>query len=289
MNAGLFSSVCARLGLSASRSSTAMAPCALQIARADRLVIAGVTDDDVAETLLQILERGGEAEDRHDLRGDHDVEAVLARIAVARSAEAHGDVAQCAVVHVDHALPGDAPHVDAELVAVVDVVIDQCRQQVVGQRDGIEVAGEVQVDVFHRHHLRVAAAGRAAFHAEYRTQRGLAQADAGLLADPVQRIAETDRGGGLAFAGRRRGDGGDEDQLAVGFVGKAVDVIQRDLGLVVAVGIEELIVDAELALCNLGDSLEFGLLGDLDIGCHVVGTCAGMPIVKIGESTRQTG
>jgi hypothetical protein len=30
----------------------------------------------------------------------------------------------------------------------------------------LKVAGEVQVDVFHRHHLRIAAAGRAALHAE---------------------------------------------------------------------------------------------------------------------------
>jgi hypothetical protein len=51
------------------------------------------------------------------------------------------------------------------------------RQQVVRQRNGVEVAGEVQVDVLHRHHLRVAAAGRAALHAEHRAQRGLAQAD----------------------------------------------------------------------------------------------------------------
>ena len=62
-------------------------------------------------------------------------------------------------------------------VAVVDVVVDQRGQQVVGERDRGEVAGEVQVDVLHRHDLRVAAAGRAALHAEHRAQRRLAQAD----------------------------------------------------------------------------------------------------------------
>ena len=59
----------------------------LQVARAHRLLVARVADDDVAEALLQVLERGREAEDRHHLGGDHDVEAVLARIAVARAAE----------------------------------------------------------------------------------------------------------------------------------------------------------------------------------------------------------
>ena len=103
------------------------------------------------------------------------------------------------------ALPCDAAHVDAELVAMVDMVVDQRRKQVVRERDRVEVAGEVQVDVFHRHDLRVTAACRAAFHPEHRPQRRLAQADHRLLADPVQRIAKSDGGGRLAFARGRRG------------------------------------------------------------------------------------
>ncbi len=94
-------------------------PVHLQVARAHRLLVARVADHDVAEALLQILQRGRQAEDRHHLGGDHDVEAVLARIAVGRAAERDRDVAQRAVVHVHHALPLDAAHVDAKLVAVV--------------------------------------------------------------------------------------------------------------------------------------------------------------------------
>ena len=70
-----------------------------------------------------------------------------------------------------------------DLVALVDVIVDQRREQVVSQRDRGEVAGEMQVDVLHRHDLRVAAAGGAALHAEHRAQRRLAQADQRLLAD----------------------------------------------------------------------------------------------------------
>ena len=128
------------------------------------------------------------------------------------------DLAQRAVVHVHHALPGDAAHVDAERVALMDVVVDQRRQQVVRRRDGVEVAGEMQVDVLHRHHLGIAAAGGAALDAEARPERGLAQAEHRLLADAVQRVAEPDRGRGLALARRRRGDRGDQDQLAVRLV-----------------------------------------------------------------------
>ncbi len=88
------------------------------------------------------------------------------------------------------------------------------RQQVVGQLDGVEVAGEMEVDVLHGHDLRVAAAGGPAFHAEARPQRRLAQADARLLADAVQPVAQADARGRFAFAGRRGRDGGHQDQLA---------------------------------------------------------------------------
>jgi len=47
--------------------------------------------------------------------------------------------------------------VDLQPVAVVDVVVQQRGQQVVGEFDGVEVAGEVEVDVFHRHDLGISA------------------------------------------------------------------------------------------------------------------------------------
>ncbi len=187
----------------------------LEVARAHRLAVARIGDDDVAEPLLEVVEIAGEAEDRHHLGGDRDVEAGLAREAVGDAAERADDLAQRAIVHVHDAAPGDAAAVDAELIAPVDVVVDQRREQIVRRRDGVEVAGEVEVDVLHRHDLGVAAAGRAALHAEGRAERRLAQAQHRLLADVVERVGEADRGGGLALAGRRRRDRRDQDQLAV--------------------------------------------------------------------------
>jgi len=178
------------------------------------------------------------------------------------------DVAQRAVVHVEHALPLDAPRVDAELVAVVDVVVDQRREQVVRELDRAEIAGEVQVDVLHRHHLRVAAAGSAPFHAEHRAERGLAQADHRLLADVIERIAQAHRGRGLALAGRGRRHRGDQDELAVLFALQRIQIFERDLGLVVPVRLEMLFRDAQLLARDSSDALQFGGLRDFDVRRH---------------------
>ncbi len=105
---------------------------ALDVAGADGLLVARVADDDVAEALLEILEVAGETEDRHHLGGDRDVEAVLAREAVRDAAERVDDRAQGAIVHIEDAAPLDAAAVEADCVAPIDVIVDQCREQVVG-------------------------------------------------------------------------------------------------------------------------------------------------------------
>ena len=210
----------------------------VQLARLDGTLAAGVADHDVPEALLEIVQAGREAEDSHHLGGDNDVETVLPRIPVAGAAKGAGDIAQGAVVHVHHTLPRDAAHVDIEGVTVMDMVVDECRKQVVGKADGVEIAGEVEVDVLHGHDLRHAAAGRTALHAEDRAEARLTQTDERFLADLVQCIAQTDRGGGLALAGRRGADGGHKNQLAVRTISQAVDVVECDLRLVLAVLIQ---------------------------------------------------
>ena len=239
----------------------------VQILGANWRKIAAVADHDVAQPLLQVLEVEREAEDRHDFGGDHDVEAVLARKTVAGTAQSDRDVAQGAVVHVHHPLPCDSPHIEAQLVTVVNVVVDQGREQVVREPDGAEIAGEVQIDVFHRHDLGEAAAGRAALHAENGPEARFAQADDGFLADLVQRVAEAHGGRGLALAGGRGTQRRHEDQLAVGLVLEARDVIERYLRLVMAVVLDARGRNPETR-SNLGNGFHGRALGNLYIGTH---------------------
>ena len=242
-------------------------PVGLDVATVDRGLVAAVADDDVAEPPFEIVDVVGQTQDRHHLGGDGDVEAGLARIAVGDAAQRADDLAQRPVVHVEHPAPDDAADVDGLGVAPVDVVVDHRRQQVVGRGDGVEIAGEVEVDVLHRHDLGVPAAGGAALDAEARAERGLAQAHRRLLADPVEPVAEADGRGRLAFAGRRRVDRGHENQLAVRTVAEARDEVGGDLRLVMAKREQVFVGDAELGADLLDRLLGRGAC-DFDVGLH---------------------
>ena len=247
----------------------------LEVAGAHRLGVARVADDDRAAALLEVLQVAREAEDRHDLRGDRDVEARLAGHAVDLAAEADDGVAQRAVVHVEHAAERDVALIDAERVAVVEVVVDHRREQVVRGGDRREVAREVEVDVLHRHDLRVAAARRASLDAEARPERRLAQGDDRALAEPVEGLAEADGRGGLSFARRRRRDRGDEHERRLGPALGAGDRGDRHLGLVASVGDEVARIDSGRAR-HLLHRTQARFLRDFDVGLHRWGILAGL-------------
>ncbi len=100
MKAGLFFERLHQIGRDGVLQQRGHRALRLQLGGANRLLVARLGDDDVAEPALKIREAGGEAEDRHHLGGDGDVEAVLARETVGDAAERRDDLAQRAVVHV---------------------------------------------------------------------------------------------------------------------------------------------------------------------------------------------
>ena len=227
-------------------------PGRLQLLGRDRLALPGVGDRDRTEPLAQVEEVAGDGGDRHHLGGGGDVEAGLADVAVRASAEADDDAAERAVVHVHAAAPTDGQRVDPERVPVQDVRLEHRGEQVVGGADRVDVSGEVEVQVLHRHDLRVAAAGRAALDPEHRAERRLAQAEHRALADLAEPLRQADRGRRLALARLRRRDRGDADELAVRAAGEALEDGEVDLRLVAAVELDLVVVEAHV-LGDLGD------------------------------------
>jgi len=237
----------------------------LDVLSRERLALGAIAEGDAPEALAQVPERGGEAEDGHHFARHRDVVAGLARDAVELAAEPVDDLPHGTVVEIDDAPPRDRQRVDLELVAVHQMGVDHRRQQVVGDTYGVDVAGEMQVEVFHRDELRVAAAGGAALDAEDRAERGFAQSEHDLLAVLRHGLGDADGGDGLALTQWRRRDGRDVDDLGVGPGGETLeDGHVVDLGLVAAVQLEFVLEDAGLG-GDLLDGFEGGSLGDLDV------------------------
>ena len=140
----------------------------LDLIRRHRLAVRRVADRDRTELATQVGEVGREREDRHYLARRGDVEARLRRDPVLRPTEAADDVTERAVGDVDRATPGDGR--DLWLVPVEAVRVDERREEVVRRGDRVHVAREVEIDVLHRHDLRIAAAGGPALDAEDRAE-----------------------------------------------------------------------------------------------------------------------
>ena len=128
----------------------------------------------------------------------------LPRDPVLGRAEPDDEVAQGPVVHVEHATPRDVVEVDAELVAVMEVVVEHGREDVVRGGHRVHVAGEVEVERLEGDGLAVAAAGGSALDPEGRPHRRLADGDGGALGDVAHRLAEAEGRRRLALAERGR-------------------------------------------------------------------------------------
>jgi len=107
----------------------------------------------------------------------------------------------------------------------------------------------------------------AAFDAEGGPHGGLPEAYDACLADLVQAQRQANACQGLPLAQGSRGHCRHDHVLAVGPVLQAVEHPERDLGPVLAVEVEFILVEAE-PLGNLGDVNQFRLLGYLKVAEH---------------------
>ena len=63
----------------------------------------------------------------------------------------------------------------------------------------MEIAGKMQINIFHRYDLGITAACRPAFDAKTRAERRFAQANHRFFANVIKRIAKAYGGGGFAL------------------------------------------------------------------------------------------
>ena len=140
------------------------------------------------------------------------------------------------------------------------MVIEYRGEEIVRRADGVDIAGEVQVNVLHRVDLRPASAAGAALYAEHRTERRLTHGDHRVFAYAAQPVGKADGRGRLALAGGRRRDGRDEDELTL-VLRVLIQQGQIDLRLVPAVLFKIFIFNAE-PVRDLRYGEHFAGLGD---------------------------
>ena len=140
------------------------------ILHAERFVVDGSSEQNVFDAATQILFILCQTENGHDFRSRSNVETALHSHAVCLGSQAGYDVTQVAVVHVEHALPQNLLHGKAFVLVLVDIVVQQSRNHVVSRSDGMEVTGEMQVDLVHREHLSISSSGSSSLHSEARAE-----------------------------------------------------------------------------------------------------------------------
>ena len=97
----------------------------------------------------------------------------------------------------------------------------------------MEIAGEMEIDILHRHHLGVSATRGPTLNAEHRPQAGLANAKHRVVLQLAERLGDPDGDGRLAFAGGGGIDASDQNQPAPS--ASATQCLQANLGFVRAV------------------------------------------------------
>ena len=145
----------------------------------------------------------------------------------------------------------------------MDVVVQHSRKQVVCRADGMEVAGEMKVDILHGNNLGITAAGCTALNAENGTERGLSKCYNGILANATKAIGKTDGGRGLTLTRGSGGNRSNKNQLSVLFF----CVLQKrkiNFGFIFSV-ILKITFIYMCGLSDLADMLHFASLRNFDV------------------------
>ena len=133
-------------------------------------VIDGDAEENVADAPLQVFNVGSKTKDSHQFGSRGDVEARGTLYAVGTAANADVYMTEAAVVDIEYAFPIDFLEEGPFIAMLVEMIVEQRAERVVGRGDGMEVAGEVEIDFLHRQHLRIASSCSSALDSETGTQ-----------------------------------------------------------------------------------------------------------------------
>ena len=95
---------------------------------------------------------------------------ILALDAIGLFVLGNGNGTQRPIIHVHAPGPDNTGRINVQRIALIDAVIKDSRNQIVRRRDCMHVTGEMEVDRFHRHNLRIPTARSSALETEDRSK-----------------------------------------------------------------------------------------------------------------------
>ncbi len=131
----------------------------------------------------------------------------------------------------------------------------------------MKIPRKMQVQIFHGHHLCIAAAGSAALYPETGPEGRFSERDHGLKAEPAKCLSESYTRSRLPLTRRRGVDRRHENQFSVRITLYTLHIFIRDLGLVLSVQLKIIRPDPDLP-GNLHNIVQLCLLCDLNIRFH---------------------
>ena len=242
-----------------------------------RFIIISIANDDFAQHFFQVMQVVCQTENCHNFRSNGDLEAVFSGNTVYLAAQTGNHMTELSVVQVYNSFPSDFSGVDVQFIALLDMVVHHGSQQVICCCDGMEVTCKVQVDVFHRHYLCIAAASRTAFDTHAGTQRGFSQACQGVFAHFLQGLCQTDGNGCFAFPSRCRVYSCYQNQFCVGSVFDLIIIFITYFGFILAITFHIFFGDASFRR-NGGNGFHGAFLCNLQICFHLQKLLSPIPI-----------
>ena len=159
------------------------------------------------------MEVCSQTEDSHYLRSNCNIKTILTRNTMRLAAQTDNDIPQFTVIHIDNAFPDDTTRINIQCVALLDMVVQHSAQQHMSRGNSMEVAGKMEIDIFHRYYLRITATCSAAFDAHAGPKRRFTQCYDNLFIQLCQTLGQAYRSSRLTFACRCRRNSGYQDQL----------------------------------------------------------------------------
>ncbi len=177
------------------------------------------------------------------------------------------DVAQDPVVHIHATLPDNLPAVNLKLISLLDMVIQQSGQKIVGRGNRMKISRKVKIQLLHGYHLCISAACCPALDAKTGSQRRLPQGNDCLFSKPAESLPQAYACRRLPFSCRSRIDRRHQNQLSVRFFLNLFQIFIGNLRLIPAVQFQGVFRNPQL-FSHLGDGFHHSFLSNFQICLH---------------------